>query len=297
MLVEGRDLETALQRAEAATLRLRRLKAAGKLTGFQPLYPWYVSRRLQARNWEQYRSHVTPAFVAAWRQALADAGLAVAPLARLPRPEPSWLERPDPRVAEILVGQVQVREEQVRLAIWLGSHDPEAVRTALAGLDGVRYFSQNDRINRLAKHYRRRALLTLAAGTVVIAGLLAWRYRSLRAGLALLSPALLGGTTILIGFAAAGFPLSFFHLLAALLAIAICVDYAIFYWERRGGDAAATYQAMGASMLTTVTAFAALGVASQPILQALALAVTAGVLSGFLWCPVLVTPFPESMES
>ncbi|BCX89888.1 hypothetical protein MIN45_P2262 [Methylomarinovum tepidoasis] len=297
VLVEAPDLETALQRAETATLVLRRLRETRALAGFQPLYPWYVSQSLQARNWRQYQSHVTPEFVAAWRRALATAGLTVEPLSQLVRSEPPWLPVPDPRLAEILVGQVRTRQDRAELAIWLGSHDPDAVRAALAGLEGVRYFSQHDHVNRLAQQYRRRALKTLAAGVAVIWALLAWRYRSPLTALQLLAPPLLGGTTILIGFAAAGFPLSFFHLLAALLAIAICVDYAIFYRERRGGDIAATYQAMGASMLTTVTAFAALGLASQPVLQALALAVTCGVVSGFLWCPVLVVPLSESMES
>lgn len=297
VLVEAPDLETALQRAEAATRVLRRLRAEGALTRFQPLYPWYVSQSLQARNWRHYRSLVTAEFIAAWRRALAAAGLAVEPLSQLARSEPPWLTTSDPRLAELLVGQVQTRPDRAELAIWLGGHEPAAVRAALAGLEGVRYFSQHDHVNRLAQQYRRRALTTLAAGVAVIWALLAWRYRGPLAALQLLAPPLLGGTTILIGFAAAGFPLSFFHLLAALLAIAICVDYAIFYRERRGGDAAATYRAMGASMLTTVTAFAALGLASQPVLQALALAVTAGVVSGFLWCPVLVVPLSESMES
>ncbi len=295
--IEAPDLETALQRAEAATLRLRRLKAEGALDHFQPLYPWYVSRRLQVHNWRQYRAHVTPEFVEAWRQALRDAGLAVLPLSRLPTAEPPWLTASDPRAMEILAGQVQILEDRANLVIWLGRHDPAAVRAAVADLAGVRYLSQRDRVNRLARRYRHRAALALVAGSVVIWGVLAWRYRSVLAGLQVLTPALLGGATIVAGFAASGFPLSFFHLLAALLAIAICVDYAIFYRERRGGDPEATYRAMGASMLTTVTAFAALGLATQPVLQALSLAVTCGVMSGYLWCPVLVVPVSEPTES
>lgn len=294
VLVQGPDLEAALQRAEAATRALRRLQAEGKLTGFHGIYPWLVSRALQQANWDHYQAQITPEFAAAWQRALQAQGLAVAPLAlQVPKAvPPAWLEPAQALasspVKEILIGQVELRPEAATLAIWLGPHDPAAVAEALADLDGVRYFSQRDQLNALAQAYQRRAAVALGVALTLILTILAERYRSLSQALRMLTPSLVGIVLVLAGFAALNQPVSFFHLLAVLLTVAICVDYSIFYTERRSGDVLATYRAMGASMLTTTVAFAALGWAEYAVLKALAVAVAAGVAIGFLLCPLLI---------
>ncbi len=296
VLVAGPDLETALQRAETATRVLRRLKAEGKLVDFHGIYPWLVSRALQQANWDHYRTRITPEFITAWNKALEAQGLAVSPLAlRVPGAvPPAWLE-PEAvlgsRVEEILSGQIGWEADGVYLAVWLGPHDPSAVAAALADLEGVRYFSQRDRINALARIYQHRAAVALGLGLAVILAVLAGRYCSLSRAIRMLAPSLAGMAFVLAGFAALSQPVSFFHLLAVLLTVAICVDYGIFYTERRAGDVLATYRAMGASMLTTAVAFAALGLAENPVLETLAVAVAGGVAAGFLLCPLLIPAF------
>ncbi|WP_022949853.1 MMPL family transporter [Methylohalobius crimeensis] len=303
VLVEASDLETGLQRAEAATRILRRLKTEGKLADFQGIYPWLVSEALQQANWQHYRDRITPQFASAWGEALRAQGLAAGPLAlAIPgKTSSAWLESEkilDSGIEEILVGQIDRAPDGVHLALWLGPHEPAALAAALDDLAGVRYFSQRDQINALAERYRRRAVKALGVGVGVIFLLLTVRYRSLGQAARILMPGLVGMAFIFACFAALAQPVSFFHLIATLLAVAICVDYGIFYTERRAGDALATYRAMGASMLTTVTAFAALGLAENPVLQMLSIAVTGGVGIGFLLCPALisahsVTPFPK----
>lgn len=293
VLVTGPDLETALLRAEATTRTLRQLQAEGKLSSFQGIYPWLVSKALQQANWKHYRAHLTPEFIATWNQKLAAQGLAVAPLTlRVPTVPPAWLE-PEaalgPHIEAILSAQICREADRVYLAVWLGPHDPAALAAALADLDGVRYFSQRDRINALAQTYQRRAAVALALGLVVILGVLAWRYRSLSQAFQMLMPSLAGMVLVLASFTALNQPISFFHLLAAALVVAICVDYSIFYTERRAGELLATYRAMGASMLTTITAFAALGLAENLLLKTLAVTVAVGVAVGFLLCPLLIS--------
>lgn len=296
VLVAGPDLETALQRAEAATRVLRRLKAEGNLADFYGIYPWLVSRALQQANWDHYHARITPEFATAWRKALEAQGLAISPLAlRVPgAAPPAWLE-PEAvlgsRVEQILSGQIGWEADGVHLAVWLGPHDPSAVAAALADLDGVRYFSQRDQINALARTYQHRAAVALGLGLAAILAVLAGRYCSLSRAIRMLAPSLAGMACVLAGFAALSQPVSFFHLLAVLLTVAICVDYGIFYTERRAEDVLATYRAMGASMLTTVTAFAALGLAENPVLETLAVAVVLGVSAGFLLCPLLLPEF------
>ncbi len=299
VLVTGPDLETAIRRAEAATRTLRQLQAEGKLSSFQGIYPWLVSRALQQANWQHYRAHLTPEFIAAWNQTLAAQGLAVAPLTlRVPTTPPAWLE-PEAvlgsHIEAILSAQIHREADGVHLAVWLGPHDPAAVAAALADLDGVRYFSQRDRINALARTYQHRAAVALGLGLVVILLVLAWRYRSLSQAFQMLVPSLVGMVLVLAGFTALNQPISFFHLLATALVVAICVDYGIFYTELRAGELLATYRAMGASMLTTITAFAALGLAENLLLKTLAVTVVVGVAAGFLLCPLLIA-VPKRVE-
>ncbi len=291
VLIEGRDLETALVRAEAATRVLRRLKQQKVLTDFHGVYPLLVSRTLQENNARVYRHQLTPALAEYWRWILSEQGLAADVLGNLAPSNKSWLDNEATlrsEAAEFLVGQWEKTRDGVQLAFWLGPHQPQAVREALADLPGVSYFSQRAQINALAEAYRRRAVIALSCGLGVIFAGLWWRYRNPLTAARVLMPALTGMVFILAAFALLKQPVSFFHLIAALLAIAICVDYGIFFTERRGGGLNATYHAMGASMLTTLAAFAALGLAQMPLLKMLALAVGCGVIAGFLLCPVMI---------
>ncbi len=301
VLVEAPDLETALQRGEEATRVLRRLKENGALSAFHPIYPWLVSLQLQRENWGHYTQHVTNEFVGAWHEALNRSGLSVDSLGlTVPGELPgSWMDTEtilNSQVKEVLPGQVEQHPRKTHLAIWLGPHDPQAVAASLSDQLGVRYYSQREQINALAIAYRRRALLALGVGVGVILALLLIRYRSPARSFKVLLPGMSGLVFVFACFAILSQPVSFFHLIAAMLAVAICVDYGIFYSERRAGDAVDTYRAMGASMFTTVVAFSALGLANNPALKALSLAVTGGVVIGFLLCPV-VLPGDRAAES
>ena len=87
-----------------------------------------------------------------------------------------------------------------------------------------------------------------------------------------------------------GAAISFLHLVELLLVVAICVDYGIFNQDNRGGDIALTYQAMAASMLTSVLAFGSLMAADGTSLRILAGVVTLGVLSWDLFFVRLLSP-------
>ena len=167
-------------------------------------------------------------------------------------------------------------------------HQPEAVTTALAKLDHVTYFSQRDRLNQMASDYRQQAVKMLVLGLILIIVLLMGRYKSLLQAVQTILPAIISALVVLAGWAWSGHPLSFLHLVGFLLAVAICVDYGIFYKENRAGNSALTYRAMAVSMLTSAVAFASLGVAESGALQTLAVTVALAVVLGFLLCPLLI---------
>lgn len=286
VLVSAPDREIALQRAESAERRLRKLKETGGLKDYFGIYPWLVSRHLQQANADAYVRAVDARFEAAWRSALAAAGLSVEKLGSLSS-VPEILPEP-PAVRQILSGQVIEQAQASALVIWLGSHDPAAVAAAVADLPGVRYFSQKDLLDRLARDYRDRSLGMLGWGLLAIYGLLCLRYRHPGKACFSLLPALVASFAGFAAWAALGQELSFLHVLCLLLAVSICEDYGIFFLDNGGGDIIATYQAIAPSMLTTAVSFAALGLAENPTLRTMSLAVTLGVVVGFLLCPLLI---------
>jgi predicted exporter len=290
VLVKAKDMETALQYSEAAERRLRKLKESGQLSEFFGLYPWRVSARLQQDNAATYEQAIGEEFRTAWRAALAEAGLAVDKLGNLAPASPAL--PPDftlaPEVRHILSGQIVEQPDGVALVLWLGEHEPAAVAGALADLAGVRYFSQRDLLNGLAQDYRDRALTMLGYGLAVIYLLLWLRYRHGGKAFFSLLPALIAALSIFAAWAALGQEVSFLHVMCLLLAVSICEDYGIFFLDNGGEDIHVTYQAIAASMLTTAVSFGALGLAENPVLRVVAVAVTLGVVLGFLLCPLLI---------
>jgi predicted exporter len=290
VVVQGKDLETALQQSEAAERRLRKLKETGAVSEYYGLYPWLVSASLQQDNAIRYNQAVDEKFQSAWRAALRDAGLSVDKLAlstqTVTAMKPGFALSPE--IRQILSGQIIEHPGGMALIIWLGDHDPAAVAKALEDLSGVRYFSHHDLLNGLARDYRDRSLVMLGWGLLLIYLMLWARYRQVKKAWFSLLPAMLATLFIFAAWAALGQEVSFLHVMCLLLAVSICEDYGIFFLDNGGQDVYATYQAIGASMLTTAVSFAALGLAENATLRTVSVAVTLGVVLGFLLCPLLI---------
>jgi len=291
LLITGDDLESALQTGERLYPILERLKQEGALAHYYGLYPWLISSSLQQRNQAAFDRRLTVNNKERWREALSRAGLSTVRLAQL---NDSSMELLSPQtvldspVQQLISSQIVAGPKQTLLIVWLAKHQPEAVTAAIRDLPRVRYFSQRAMLNRLAADYRQRAVLMLGLGVFMILVLLTARYRQPLQALTVLAPALCAGLIVLACWSAAGFALSFLHLVGLLLVVAICVDYGIFFFENRGGDRTLTYRAMNASMLTSVVAFSSLGAAQSASLRTLAVTVAFGVALGFLLCPVVI---------
>ena len=291
VLIRGPDMETALQRAEAAERRMQKLQESGDLSEYHGLFPWLVSQGLQKENAEAYRQALSPEFLAAWREALQSAGLSVDKLGALQAaagepllPEQVLLSE----IRQILSGQIIDQDGRVALALWLGQHDPAVLEQALQGLEGVTYFSQRERVNRMAEQHRDRSLRMLGWGIALMAGLIWLQQRSVRKVCLTLLPALGAVLFIFASWALMGEEVSFLHVIGLLLSISLCVDYGIFFMDNRGQDAGITYHAIASSTLTTLASFGALALAKTPTLPILAISVTLGVTLGFLLCPLLI---------
>jgi len=291
VMVTGESTELALKKAELVYPVLEQLKQSGAITDYFGLYPWLISEQKQKSNQALLQSYLTQENEDKWKQALNDKGLSVKKLGTLNYSAKQTLGLTQllaTPVSKLIDSRIVVGKNQTIIMIWLGQHQPEALRLAMQDIKGAQYFSQRDMLNNMTRDYTERAQLLLMIGVSVIIVLLLARYKSIVKTVQTLLPAVLAALLILIIWSFTGEAVSFLHLVGFLLVIAICVDYGIFYQENRGGDIALTYQAMAISMLTSAVAFGSLITAESTSLRILSAVVALGVILGFILCPLII---------
>lgn len=290
ILIKANTMEHALILSEQTSGVLNQLVKQDELEQYIPVYPWLVSQQLQNRNQQVYEQFVTSDFQRIWQQQLSEQGLSVKKLGNLVNRKSEILPLETVLQSDInqLIGPQVISGDHTLIAIWLGKHQPDAVINALKHLKGVNYISQRDTIQRLASSYRNTAINALSAGLLIILFMLLIRYRHIKPALTVLLPAVFAMLFIYGFWSLIKQDISFLHLIGSLLTVAICVDYGIYFYENRSQNQLHTYQAMTVSMLTTVVAFASLSISNNPVLQTLSVAVSSGVVIGFLLCPVLI---------
>jgi predicted exporter len=291
ILISANNAEQALQRTEQVYGMLDEIKARGELTDYFGLYPWLLSEQQQRQNLKLLEQQITPENIVLWQQALKQQGLSVSALGQLDYKVDSTLDLETvvgTAVKRLIDSRIISDTQQTVVMIWLAEHDFELVKTAFSSMDGVQYFSYRNMLNGMLSDYTQQAQKLLSVGLTLIILLLTIRYKSLLTALQTLLPAVMAAFFILGIWSLTGALISFLHLVGFLLAVAICVDYGIFYQENRGGDIELTYQAMAASMLTSALAFGSLIVAESSALRVLAGVVALGVALGFLFCPIII---------
>ena len=291
ILIEGSTTEQALKTSESLLPVLKKLQAQGNLQTFYPPYPWLASQQLQSRNQQAWDAGLTPDILQSWEAELTNTGLNAAALPPINnnsapildldrvRDSPAWL---------LISRQFMLLPDKTTIAIWLGKHDPESIRSALANIPNSRYYSQKESIEQLTMAYRNKAQFMLILGILAIFVILLMRYRSFISALRALLPAAFALLILLGIWGLSGSPMGILHLIGLLLTAAVCVDYVIFFMENKSDNTTLTFQAITVSALTTSVAFACLGAAENPALHALAWTVAPGVLAGFLLCPLVL---------
>ncbi len=291
ILVSAATLEPALQKAESLYPLLEQLKKNTALDDYYGVQPWLLSSQKQQHNQRLLVAQLNDKNRSLWQDALQQQGLSLERLGHLNYPIKPPLQVDEilqTDIGKLIDSRIIQTDKQTVIMIWLAHHQPDAVENAIAGIEGVQYFSQRDLLNKMTRQYTDQAKRMLLAGLALILLLLSWRYRSLWIGMRTLLPAVLAAFLIFGFWAFMAIPVSFLHLIGFLLAIAICVDYGIFYQEKRSGNIVLTYQAMAASMLTSMVAFSALMAAESTSLRILAAVVVFGIFLGFLLCPVII---------
>ena len=291
ILIVAADMETVLQQAEHVYQQLDRLKKTPDLTDYFGIYPWLLSEKQQRLNQSLLNQQLSDENLLHWQQALKQQGLSVKKLGHFNYTNANTLSYQQvlaTPVKKLIDNRLINNKDESFTMLLLAKHTPEAVKKAISQIDGVQYISQRDMLNEMTKTQTQRAKTLLAIGLAFITLLLFSRYKNVLKTIQTLLPAVLAAFFILGFWSFTGASISFLHLVGFLLGVAICVDYGIFYQENRGGDLNLTYQAMAASMLTSIVAFGSLIVSESTSLRILASVVVLGVLLGFLLCPIII---------
>jgi predicted exporter len=294
VLAIGDDAEEMLARNEKVHERLSALVQDGKLGGVRSLHSLLWPRAVQERNLEILRSDTTlPARLDA---AFVRAGFRSGSFAEFGRaladpPPPLDLETLRASALGPLVSSLvlDLGGRYAALTYLRDVRDPEAVRAAIADIDGVRWFEQRTFLNEVFAGFRDRTLRLVGLGVALVYVLLIVRYRSWRPATAAFLPAVFVPIVVLSCFALAGEETNLMHAVSLLMVMGMGVDYGIFLVDSARDDDAelgATLVSCLICCLTTILSFGTLALSSQPPLRAIGLTTGGGVALALLLAPI-----------
>lgn len=303
VIARARDREAVLQTAERAGQRLDALVSQGRIGGYDSPARFLPSRQVQS---ERLAALPPPgALTRALTAALQDAPLNAERL----KPFVNAVEMA--RNARML-DEADLSGSAMGLAvdallsksdgIWtavlplrpvagaLNADMPViALNTALAG-SGATLVDLKAEFEGLYARYLRQALTLSVAGVLVIVVLLAFTLRS--AGrLARVVLALTAAVALVVsGLSLAGVHLNLLHLVGMLLIVAIGSNYALFF-DQADGDSTLSpdvWLSLAVASTTTAIGFGALALSRVPVLQAIGVTVTPGIVLALLTSAVIV---------
>ena len=290
MAVQGRDADTVLQTSERLQPALDRLVQQGAIDGYD-LAARYLPSAARQRQRQQalpdaptLRKALDDALTdSAFRADAFDAFLADVERARTAAPLRAADLEGTPLQSSVDSLLLSGTGHATALVSLSGLEDPQAV-AAVARQYGAELLDLKQASESLVAQYRQRVLWALALAAVLLAATvwLALR-RPQRVWRVLLPMAL---TTLLILGVLRGFgvELTLFHLVALVLAAGLGLDYALFF-EHAGenrADQLRTLHALIVCSLMTLLVFFLLALSSIPVLRAIGVTVTLGVLGNFV---------------
>ena len=279
-VVRAADAETALQREETLLdrLRARHLAVARAPASFVP------SARRQQDNRALRQTRLETPLLAGY---LAQIGLpAVAPdpppdgvltLAMVAQAEP---------LAEVLRELIVPDPTGVAHIVMLDHvTQPDAVRSAATGIDGVTFVDPAADFSRLLGRYRRRTVALLAVSAALMVPLLALRYR-LRGAIRVMLPAVLTIVLVPVLKAIGGAPFTFFDAMALVLVLSVAVDYAVFCAEADTTRKPVALLGVAMAMASTMLSFGLLIRSDVAAVHAVGSTMLLGVGLAFLLAPM-----------
>lgn len=286
------DQDRLLARGEALIPALQRLVDTSAIQGFDLAARYLPSRQTQLSR--QARLPDTALLSASLTQAAVglpfrtgifaafvddvQSARAVAPL----RPDDLKGTPLELRVGSLLLSRDRAHIALVALS---GVRDTQALaQLVVEHGDGLQWLDLKATSEQLVIAYRERILYSLLASAVLLVVVVLVSLRSVARAARVLLPMLLTSLLVPALLQLAGVPLGLFHLIALVLAAGLGLDYALFF-EHADDDAAAQQRTLHGLLVcaaSTLMVFALLAAASIPVLRAIGLTVSLGVISNFL---------------
>jgi predicted exporter len=287
------DAAAAVELNDRIHARLARAADAGALDGTRSLHRLVWSEALQQRNWslvagdsmlyervdsvfrsEGFRPGALQPF--AEQLAAAPPPLALADLQSGP-------------LANLLAPFVFPLGDQIAVVTYLRNiHSPDAVRNALADLEGVHLLDQRNFVNDIYREFRQTTLRQMLVGGALVILLLTLRYRAPRPVLAAFLPSVLVAVLVLSLLSLAGVRANLLHVMSLMMVMGMGVDYGVFLVDSAGDREAlgATMLSLLMSCLTTAFVFGTLAFSSQPALRSIGVTTGVGILLSYVLAPV-----------
>ena len=180
-----------------------------------------------------------------------------------------------------------------------GVRDVDDGRAAVerAGVPGVQWIDLQAISRDLMAGFRANALRAFAGGAALIFVVLVVGLRSVRAAVRVAVPVAAAVVATAAALAALGQPLSVFHLVALMLVAGIGTNYALFLERaatRAERDVARSLMVVSG---TTLCAFGTLATSQTPVLRAIGLTVSLGVVLTLALAVLLIARRPPAMRA
>jgi len=294
VVVQGPDLQSTLQRAEATAERLDGLVERGVLAGFES-----VTRLLPSKATQQRRLASLPerAELANALQQATQGGplsaLRLAPFldeaARAKGAAPITPQSLRGTALAPLVDALLLQRADGSAVALLplqpagATLDAAAVTAALQGLPEPQWLDLGHELRHLYDRYLRQAQTQALLGALGVVALIALWLRSLSRVLAVCQPLALAVLLTMGGLALAQVQLGILHLVGLLLVVAVGSNYALFFDLLHDAPADDdTLASLLLANLTTVLSFGLIALSSIPVLSAIGRVVAPGALLALL---------------
>ena len=288
------NAEAALVLNDQIHEQLARAIVTGDLDGMSSLHTFLWSQALQRRNLEALRS--VPELGDRIDRAYARSGFRPGAFQRftaaVATPAAPPLRAEDFRgtaLARMVDSLVELDGRWAVVTYLRGATSGDAIREALAGLEGAHYVDQKELVTAVYRGYRRSMVRVVALGCVIVFVVLQLRYRSLRGGLLAFVIAALAAITTYGVFGILGVSVNIVSSISLLVVLGMGVDYGIFAVDgaQSPDRLGATLSSILVSCLTSVFVFGALALSEQPALRAIGLTTGTGILLALALSPAV----------
>jgi predicted exporter len=303
LVVAAADEADALARLEALDSALDGAVASGAIAAYDHAARYVPSAKTQQRRQAKLpdSSTLRAALEAAqrdgpFRSGVFDPFLADVERARALPPLTVDRVRDTPLGARIDLLLSHGTDGRTRALVTLSGVRDVGALQALAMAPGLTFLDLKSASETLVARERGRILLSLAlAGVLLVAVVLVALRRRERVA-RVLAPMAVTTLLVVAVLQASGISLNLFHLISLVLVAGLGLDYALFF-EHAADDPAEQRRTLHAVLVcsaSTFMVFALLAISSLPVLRAIGLPVSIGVVSNFVLALLLTRPRPAA---